>query len=211
VENHLRTSEIMLGFCFPWDAVADCNEFISARLYQRACTINSDIVDHIPRMNELAQECNHITECGVRFGTSSAAWLHSSAVLRSYDIEISPEARAMFDAAKAAGRNAILMQKSSIEIDEPEPTDLLFLDTDHTYGLLRRELALWHLHVRKYIVLHDTTTYAYVDQNTLYGPMMPEDKQGLWPAVEEFLAEHPEWFVKERYEHCNGLTVLARS
>jgi len=34
---------------------------------------------------------------------------------------------------------------------------------------------------------------------------------GLWPAVEEFLAEHPsEWALQHRYTNNNGLTVLKR-
>ena len=30
------------------------------------------------------------------------------------------------------------------------------------------------------------------------------------PAVEEFLAEHTEWELRERFRNNNGLTVLAR-
>jgi hypothetical protein len=37
-----------------------------------------------------------------------------------------------------------------------------------------------------------------------------EIERGLWPAVEEFLALHPEWKLKERYTNNNGLTVLER-
>jgi hypothetical protein len=37
-----------------------------------------------------------------------------------------------------------------------------------------------------------------------------EIRKGLWPAVEEFLVDHPEWVLKERYTNNNGLTVLER-
>ena len=37
------------------------------------------------------------------------------------------------------------------------PTDLLFVDTWHVYAQLKRELDTHGHHVRKYIVLHDTT------------------------------------------------------
>jgi len=34
--------------------------------------------------------------------------------------------------------------------------------------------------------------------------------RGLWPAIEEFLAMHPEWIIERRYTNNNGLTILAR-
>jgi hypothetical protein len=34
--------------------------------------------------------------------------------------------------------------------------------------------------------------------------------KGLWPAVEEFLAAHPEWKIEKRFTNNNGLTILAR-
>jgi hypothetical protein len=34
---------------------------------------------------------------------------------------------------------------------------------------------------------------------------------GLWKAIEEFLANNPEWKLKERFVNNNGLTVLERS
>ena len=37
-----------------------------------------------------------------------------------------------------------------------------------------------------------------------------EIKKGLWPAVVEFLQEHREWDLKERFTNNNGLTVLYR-
>lgn len=37
-----------------------------------------------------------------------------------------------------------------------DPVDMLFIDTFHVYGQLRRELARHHGSVSRYIVLHDT-------------------------------------------------------
>jgi hypothetical protein len=39
---------------------------------------------------------------------------------------------------------------------------------------------------------------------------LPSEKQGLIPAIEEFLQENSNWCVKETYTNNNGLTVLAR-
>jgi hypothetical protein len=37
-----------------------------------------------------------------------------------------------------------------------------------------------------------------------------EIRRGLKPAIDEFLAAHPEWTVKEVFTNNNGLTVLQR-
>jgi hypothetical protein len=37
-----------------------------------------------------------------------------------------------------------------------------------------------------------------------------EINRGVWPAIEEFLAAHPEWILKERFTNNNGLTILQR-
>jgi hypothetical protein len=42
------------------------------------------------------------------------------------------------------------------------------------------------------------------------GVPIPEIQKGLWPAIEEFLVEHPEWTLHERFTNNNGLTVLKR-
>jgi hypothetical protein len=34
--------------------------------YQHYCNNVSDIYEHLPTLNNYAQQCNHITECGVR-------------------------------------------------------------------------------------------------------------------------------------------------
>jgi hypothetical protein len=37
-----------------------------------------------------------------------------------------------------------------------------------------------------------------------------EIRKGLWPAILEFLDNHPEWILKERFTNCYGLTILER-
>ena len=98
---------------------------------------------------------------------------------------------------------------------EIEPTDLLFIDTLHTYTQLSQELKLHASKVKKYIILHDTTTYGFkpepsdwqtenIMENYVY------NDKGLWPAVTEFLDSNRSWIVLEKRENNNGLTVLKR-
>ena len=90
---------------------------------------------------------------------------------------------------------------NSLEIDIDE-TDLLFIDSCHTYVHATAELKRHAGQVRKFLAFHDTTVFAFSDE----GGGTP----GLWQVIEEFLAAHPEWKLKERLTNFNGVTVLER-
>ena len=78
----------------------------------------------------------------------------------------------------------------------------MFIDTRHDYEQLKEELRRHAGNVRRYIVLHDTTTFG--EQGETPG------HAGLWPAVEEFLAQGT-FRLKSREHQNNGLTVLERT
>jgi hypothetical protein len=100
--------------------------------------------------------------------------------------------------------------------------DLLFIDTFHVYGQLKRELARHASSCAHCIVLHDTTVDAENgealrngwDPNAMAqstGIPVEEIVRGLWPAVQEFCAEEgATWYLARRYTNNNGLTVLVR-
>ena len=56
------------GCCGGDDATLD-------ELYERAMQISSDINEHVPKLRELAEQCDHVTEFGHRHGESSVAIL----------------------------------------------------------------------------------------------------------------------------------------
>jgi hypothetical protein len=87
-----------------------------------------------------------------------------------------------------------------------EDTDLLFIDTKHTYHQLSQELYLHSEKVKTYIIIHDTETYGRKDE----GKKERAGKHGLMTAIEDFLGNNPEWKIKEHFENNNGLTVLKR-
>ena len=98
-----------------------------------------------------------------------------------------------------------------------EPTDMLFIDSWHTYRHLTYELETFSPKVSKYIAMHDTSPpWGYQDE-PFYQGFIPEypahinlEKRGLWPAVEDFLSNHPEWVLKKRYLNNCGFTILER-
>lgn len=171
------------------------------REYDAWCATASDINEHLPTLRALAEQCEHVTEMGVRTGASTRAFLASKRVLRSYDLYLDSEVQAWFDLANLLGRDAVYTKADvlTIHIDE---TDLLFIDTLHNYDQLRQELARHSSKVRRFMVFHDTETFGHRDEMGT-GP-------GLAPALEEFLGQTTQWRLQHRYTNNNGLTVLQR-
>ena len=99
--------------------------------------------------------------------------------------------------------------------------DMIFIDTWHVYGHLKRGLNKMHSFSKKYIVLHDTEVDGVYGESlrlglnvekqmTESGYSKEEICQGLQKAVIEFLQDHPEWKIKAHYTYNNGPTVLQR-
>jgi hypothetical protein len=169
--------------------------------YSRLCEdLESDIYAHLPVLRALARECRHVTEFGVRAGASTTAFLHAApARLVCYDIQEHPDAAVLNSMAPAG--TEFVFHKQDVLTAEIEPTDLLFIDTLHTYDQLRTELCRHASKVRRYIVLHDTGTFGTLGE--LSG------SRGLWPAIDEF-TRLGDFQIKDHYPYNNGLTVLVR-
>lgn len=171
-------------------------------LYHQAAQNPSDINEHVERLRQLGESCSHITEFGVRTGVSTIAWVAARPkTLVCYDIRRCSEVDSIEEAAKEIDVAFIFHERDVLKVTI-DPTDLLFIDTLHTYDQLCAELALHASCVRAMIVLHDTTTYGVSGE-------LPRTR-GLWPAVEEFLVANPAWKLHERRTNNHGLTVLKR-
>ena len=195
-------------------------------MYETLCYTPSDINEHLPTLNRYASECNIIVECGVRSVVSSYAFaLALKNRDNTYLYQIDPERSNNVDRFQKLcldeGIKTEFIEKSDLDCDLIN-CELLFIDTWHVYGQLKRELARWYSSVSKYIIMHDTTVDEWDGetvrcnlnaelQSTRYGFQIEEIKKGLWPAISEFLIEHPEWKILERYTNNNGLTILKRS
>jgi len=170
-----------------------------------AASSPSDIHEHLPVLYELAKDCNHIIEMGVRTGISTRAFLRVDARLISYDIVTDQKVVDLINEAKKAGKDATFIEADVLKIDIEE-TDLLFIDTWHTYEQLKQELSLHGNKSRKYMVFHDTNTFGLKNE----GGQAYSTSQGLLPAIIEFLMANPHWRFKKFLTNNNGLTVLER-
>ena len=183
--------------------------------YNNLINTPSDINEHMPTLKRYAEECEHVTEMGVRWVVSTYAFLVAKPkTLVSIDM-LPPnhwgfnDINKLIDEAKETGCDFNFILANTLEINI-EQTDLLFIDTWHAYRQLKAELNLHHNKVNKYIIIHDTTSYEFNDERPYGNPAFRGDDRGLWPAVIEFLEENKEWEIKERFTNNNGLTILAR-
>ena len=184
------------------------------------CSTPSDINEHLPVIKDFASECDTIVELGVRIPISTFALmmgkpkklisvdiLHPSHFGGAHELEL------VYEYAKQENIDFSFILNDSISFNF-EKCDLLFIDTWHTYKQLISELITHQEKVSKYIILHDTTTYAFSDEaNWAQSPeanFIGDKKQGLWNAVEDFLSHFPNWELYKRYTNNNGLSVLKR-
>jgi hypothetical protein len=180
-------------------------------------TTPSDINEHIPTFIEYASECDHVTEMGVRAISSTWAFLGAAPKkLISYDMEnpshYGADINIVYKVAEQYGLNYEFIQADVLKV-EIEETDLLFLDTWHAYDQLKAELDMHNSKARKYIIMHDTTSYEFKDEpltseNTFEGEK--SSGKGLWPAITEFLEENDNWELHKRFTNNNGITILKR-
>jgi len=175
-------------------------------LYDRAASDPSGIGSHVPTLYKYASAVRHITEFGSGSGNSTAAFLFAEPdVLISYDLSRDPQINAIRKAAEDKQIEFRFIKANTAEMDDIEPTDLLFIDTPHTYEQLRAELQFAD-RVHRYLIIHHTETYGIDGQST--------DERarnaGLWPAIRELLRRSPEWEIDQIYPNNGGLTILRR-
>ena len=196
-------------------------------IYNKLCRLKTDINEHLPALMKLSSHCQSVVEMGVRSGVSTFAFLQGlrnnhlpGKRLISIDIADVPDIEYIDELASENHVDFSFWKHDSITAPIPE-VDLLFIDTWHVYGHLKRELDAHHSKAKKFIVLHDTESYKIESEAAVFktdiaaeckrtGYTAEEVEKGIGPAVVEFLECHPEWIVGVHFENNNGLTILER-
>jgi hypothetical protein len=175
----------------------------------------SDINEHLETLYNLGKECSHITEMGVRWVSSTWPLIYSNPKkIISYDIITNPNIIEVINLCNEYSIDYSFQEKDVLQL-EIELTELLFIDTLHTYNQLIKELEIHSNKVSKYIVLHDTEFFGRVDEVVYehasnFVKNNPITKQGLMTAVEDFLSTElgQSWELFKIYKNNNGLTIL---
>jgi cephalosporin hydroxylase len=164
--------------------------------YKQLCETPSDINEHLSTIRKYARLCDTIIEMGVRGMVSTWALLAGHPLqMASIDIIHPSEHQGdVVETKKIANEGGVLwdfVKVSSLDF-KFRRTELLFIDTIHTYEQLIQELNLHAPHTTKYIIMHDTN--------------FPE----MQKAINEFLTNNNDWKTKEALTIMTGLTVLQR-
>lgn len=195
--------------------------------YQRECYSGGDIHEHIPTLYKYATDCESIIELGVRTCVSSWAFilglLHNNKPKKYFLMNDIMECNVqeLLHCVKDLDIVVECQWKNDLYLDIKDNVDLVFIDTWHIYGQLKRELEKFSKVTNKYIIMHDTeidkiygeTIRGNLDaeeQSRMTGIPVEEIKLGLQPAIDEFLENNPEWKLLEHYTNNNGLTILSK-
>jgi hypothetical protein len=181
--------------------------------------VTSDINEHLETLKKYTEECDTVIEMGVRAIVSTWAFLSGKPKkMISLDLynpnHFGGNLQEVYDATNDVDIDFSFVEHDSLTYNI-ETCDLLFLDTWHTYLQLKKELTRHHNNVKKYIILHDSVSFAYVDEKSAdeMGTLNTEETnlpKGLIPAIDEFLYHNKNWVIWERKPNNNGLTVLKR-
>lgn len=180
--------------------------------YLRKCEVPSDINELLPTLRKYAEMSETVTEMGVRSIVSTWAFL-AAKVKKLTSIDLAhPSAFIQHDKegcnlevvqnlAKENGIDFNFVQANTLEITI-DSCDLLFIDTLHDYSQLKQELELHSSKVLKYIIFHDTETFATKGES--------EGELGILKAINEFLANNKEWNICEKITYNNGLIIIKK-
>ena len=179
-----------------------------------------DISEHIDTLTCYAQECSSVVELGVRGGVSTLALMsgHPS-YMTSFDINPFGNAPLYRTFAAELGVNWNFVQENVLSTKSIHECDLLFIDTLHSYTQLSLELWLHAHKARRWIILHDTVSFALHDEGQPSMDGLPTEVidhriklpegRGLITAVNRFLAQGM-FKLKDHFPNNNGLMVLER-
>jgi hypothetical protein len=194
--------------------------------YLKYVSGGTDISEHLPMLFSLAQQCDYVTEFGVRTGVSTVALLAGlesanrpvTGKLTSYDFAGCTEAKAyitpmtIHNVMRAHDLNVRPIEWEFINADTCNmapinATDFLFIDSTHTAQAVYAELNRHAMAVRKYLGCHATASCAEVD------PGQPGDPKplGLLWGIHRYMHEHPnDWALIHESMDNNGLRIYRR-
>lgn len=181
-------------------------------IYRIQQNIPSDVNQHFGTLKYYTEKVDTVVEFGFREGVSTWALLAGRPKkLTSYDIQLPPVTDvipALEEAAKEIDVDFKFCLANTLHctIDE---VDLLFIDTLHAYSQITAELERHSDKVKKYIICHDVVTWGNVDES-YSGDKTQKAKQGIYHAINDFIAKNNKWSLREIYFYNNGLAVLER-
>lgn len=171
----------------------------------------SDIHEHLHTLHDLVLElqAQTVIELGVRSGNSTVAWLAALAQTGGHlwSVDIARPPLGLRGLAGTERWTFLRGPDTSTEVLDqlPGEADIVFIDTDHTYGLTYAEMQAYLPRVRPggRMVLHDTAVRSFPHHHAPgYAP------QPAYPVCQAL-----EDAINGRYridysDNCNGLAIV---
>jgi len=196
--------------------------------YNSLCNSPSDINEHLPVLYKYAKDCESVIECGVRNCVSSWALvfglLNNNKEIKKLLLndKIECDINELLTETKNLSIEVSYQWKNNLNLDLTSNYDMIFIDTWHVYGHLKRELAKFSPIINKYIIMHDTTIdeidgetircgWNANEQSVETGYTVDEIRCGLGKAINEFLETNTDWKLLEKLTNNNGLTILKKN
>jgi hypothetical protein len=132
------------GVVVAWDYIDFRYHVLSQSVVKTNMYNNIDFHEHMEPLAEYSRKVEHVTEMGIRACISSFALLHGRPkTYIGYDLALHPCVRESITYLGTAlqGHMRIETHEADDLFVEIEETDLLFIDTLHSYGQLKLELV----------------------------------------------------------------------
>ena len=164
---------------------------------------NSDINEHLPTLEKFAQNCDHITEFGLRDGNSTIAFIAGcKGEVHSYDINERSSAIKLLNNIQLPCKWFYHKGNTGTDLNIEE-TDFLFIDTWHTYQHVTNELKYNGRKAKKYLGFHDTAIFATKGESGC--------QIGINKAIMEFINQYPnEYKLIYQTTKNNGLWIFEK-
>ncbi len=194
------------------------NEAALSRKFKKFNESKAATALHMPYLREMARKSENVVELGIKKGTSSIALAWCQGELFSYDIAILPYVKSLMP---IIGDKWHVTQADTrkVPLEEIPEHDLLFVDTLHRYHQVVAELDTFARKTKKWIVFHDTITFAtwgadgekgtWVDGPRVT-PGFEPTTHGIRLAIDEFMIENPEWVIVRHAPYSHGLLTLEK-
>lgn len=170
--------------------------------YVKLHTLQSDAhgTDYMLVHDEIKKRlrgCNSYTEFGINQGaTLAAAMLANPATIRAYDIKFGwyTQAASLFQQYAIEHSIDYIATECDTLDCIIDPVDVLYIDTQHTYDHLKRELAIHGSKANRFIIFHDTFA-----------------QPRLKFAIMEYVGANKEWTVVTECNDSVGFMTIERT
>lgn len=174
----------------------------------------SSMHEHLNTLYMLTVEFDlkNILELGTQFGNSTIALLEAvkeiNGKVTTVDVDPCEYARKKIKELKL-DHICNFIQSDDTKIDWSETIDHLFIDSNHSYDHVTKQLKKYEPYVRKggLITLHDIVMHQFDSEGNPIGKL--HKKNSVMNAIVDFIGERKDLkFYK--YFNCNGLGIIRK-